>query len=169
MSMELIQADFQYSLAGIEPYASSYTLTKMPMRIENNGFCEMPFYCYDDAYTPYMDVSDYYELQAVVSGDEKLELEADMLKYVDKIIELCDEYGVELIFYRAPYVSTENELKKANWLEEYLESKGILYLDLEKEMTFDISTDFLDYYHLRETGAVKATDFLSSYILEAMN
>ena len=169
MEMDLFEADFNYTLEGLEPRATSYTWVKMHWRTEENGFCEMPYYCYLSGYDPYMEIPDYHEKQAVVSDDEKLELEADMLKYVDKIIELCEEYGVELIFYRAPYVSTENELKKANWLDEYCESKGVLFLDLEKELDYDITTDFMDYYHLNEAGAIKSTDYLSSYIMNAMN
>lgn len=168
MNMELYDADFEYSLEAIEPRAYVYTRVKMHARIENNGFCEMPFYCIKPGYDPYLDIPDYHEKQAKVRDDEMLELEADMIKYVDKIIKLCEDYGVELIFYRSPYVSTANELRKANWLDAYLESKGVLYLDLEKEISFDIYTEFLDYHHLNEAGAIKATDFLAGYIEEAM-
>ena len=167
MNMELYEADFEYSLEAIQPRAYAYTKVKMQMRKENNGFCEMPFYCFKSGYKPYLPIPDYNELQPVV-GDATLELEPDMVKYLDKIIALCEEYDVELIFYRSPYISTANELKKANWLAQYCESKGILYLDLEKEMTFDITTDFLDYHHLNEAGAVKATNFLADYLLERL-
>ena len=168
MNMELYEADFEYSLEAIQPRAYAYTKVKMQMRKENNGFCEMPFYCFKAGYKPYLPIPDYHELQPVV-GDATLELEPDMVKYLDKIIDLCEEYDVELIFYRSPYISTANELKKANWLAQYCESKGILYLDLEKEMTFDITTDFLDYHHLNEAGAVKATNFLADYLLERLS
>ena len=168
MNMELTREDFQYDLNDVAVKSFTYTQEKIRMRIENNGFCEMPYYCFMRGYDPYLDISDYYARQAVVRDDELLEPEPDILKYLDKIIQLCDDYGVELIFYRTPYVSTANELKKANWLDQYLESKGILYLDLEKEMTFDIATDFLDYHHLNENGAIKATNFLAEYIQEAM-
>ena len=168
MDMDLFVADFEFSLEAIEPKAYLYTMLKMNQRIENNGFCEMPYYLIRSGYTPYLDVRDYQQKQAVVADDDILELESDMLEYVDKIIELCEEYGVELIFYRAPYISTENELKKSNWMAQHCESKGVLYLDLEKEMTFYPSSDFLDYYHLNETGALKATRFLAEYIDEAL-
>ena len=168
MNMELYRADFQYNLEEVSARSFPYTQAKIKMRIENNGFCEMPYYCLLPGYDPYLDIPDYYEKQAVVSDDEVLEPEPDIVYYLDKIIQLCEDYGVELIFYRAPYISTANELKKANWLDQYCESKGILYLDLEKEIKFSISTDFLDYYHLNKSGAAKATRFLAEYILEAM-
>lgn len=169
MNEELSQVDFEYTLEGITDSTSLYTWVEMHRRLENKGFCEMPFYVENDDYDPYLDVTDYHQCQSVVGDNEKLELEADMLKYVDKIIELCEEYDVELIFYRAPYISTENELRKANWLAEYCEQNDVLFLNLEKEIAFDCTYDLMDYYHLNETGAKKATDFLADYILEVVD
>lgn len=169
MDMDLFQADFQYTLEGIESRAYEYTRVKMHWRIENNGFCEMPYYCFKLGYDPYLSIPDYHQKQAVVGDDEILEPEPDMREYLDKIIQLCEAYDVELIFYRAPYISTENELRKANWVDQYCESKGILYLDLEKEINFYPGSDFLDYYHLNESGAIRATNFLASYIQELMD
>ena len=91
------------------------------------------------------------------------------MKYVCKIIDLCEEHDVELIFYRAPYTSTVNELKKSNWFADYCAERGILYVDLEKELSFDIETDFLDYHHLNESGALKATDYLAEIVLPYLN
>lgn len=168
MNMELTASDFNYSFEAISNYTSDYTREEMTMRIANRGFCIMPMWHDDSSYDPYLDVTDFYSRQPVVADDEILALEEDMLKYVDKIIELCQEYDVELIFYRAPYLSRANELRKANWFAEYCESNGVLFLDLEEEMEFDLETDFLDYHHLNDVGAIKATEYLASYILEAM-
>lgn len=166
MNMELTDVDFDYSFEAVYPDTSDYTKEEMTMRIENNGFCVMPMWHDDSAYNPYLDVTDFYERQPVVGEDEVLPLEEDMLKYVDKIIELCEAYDVELIFYRAPYLSRANELRKANWFANYCADKGVTFLDLEKEMEFDLNTDFLDYHHLNDVGAVKATEYLAPYILE---
>ena len=172
LGMELREADFDYSFDQIAGSTSAYTREEMTQRIANNGFCEMPMWLEPESisqyYSPYRDVSDYQERQPDVSDDETLTLEADILKYIDKIIALCEEKGVELIFYRAPYLSTENELKKANWFAGYCEEKGVTYLDLEKLIQFDLSTDFLDYHHLNKYGARKATDYLAEHILYAI-
>lgn len=166
---ELGKLDFYYSYDELAKVTSNYTREEMAMRLENNGFCEMPMWLDSSevsySYTPYMDVSDYHEKQPDVGNDETLEIEADIMKYVDKTIELCEKYDVELIFYRAPYVSKENELKKANWFSQYCNQKGVLFYDLEKEVSFDLSTDFLDYHHLNKFGAQKATDYLAKEIL----
>lgn len=168
MNEELSSLDFHYSFDAVISQTSKYSQEEMTMRLNNNGFCIMPLWHDDSAYDPYIEVDDYHELQPDVDKNDTLELEPDMLKYVDKIIELCEKKDVELIFYRAPYLSTENELKKANWISDYLEEKGVIFIDLEKEMVFDLQTDFLDYQHLNDVGAKKATDYLTPYILEAM-
>ena len=168
LNMELRPFDFDYSFAGLASYTSKYDEIEMGMRFANNGFCEMPYYASSstaDHYTPYMAIPDYHEKQAKVDDDERLAYEADIMNYVEKIIALCEKYDVELIFYRAPYTSTENELKKSNWFTAYCESKDITYVDLEKVIDFDINTDFLDYHHLNEAGAIKATDYLAPLIL----
>lgn len=165
---DLTGVDFNYSFEGVCELTSDYDKEEMSMRFANNGFCVMPMWHDDPAYDPYIEVLDFDERQPDVAEDDLLELEADMLKYVEKIIALCEEKGVELIFYRAPYLSKENELRKTNWFARYCAERNVLFLDLEKEMTFDLETDFLDYHHLNETGALKATDYLASYILKAL-
>lgn len=169
LNLELKAYDFDYSFENLAPNTSDYSRTEMTMRIENNGFCEMPMHLdgagKDQIYTPYMAIPDYYEKQAKVEDSEKMAYEDDIMKYVNKVIDLCEKYDVELIFYRAPYTSTENELKKSNWFTDFCKEKGITYVDLEKEIDFDINTDFLDYHHLNKYGAVKATDYLAKLIL----
>jgi hypothetical protein len=74
---------------------------------------------------------------------------------------------VELIFYRSPYISKENELRKLNHFRQICDQHDVLFLDLEQEIDYDYNTDVFDYEHLSETGATKSTDFLIPYILEA--
>ncbi|MBQ6947297.1 MAG: hypothetical protein IJN42_04540 [Clostridia bacterium] len=170
MNQELFSLDFEYSFDSFFKNTSAYSREEMKMRMENNGFCVMPMWQSDPKnYTPYMDVSDYETKQATVSKGETLAYEADIVKYLEKIIVLCEEYDVELILYRAPYISKENELKKSNWLKNYCKDRDLLYIDLEEEISFDVQTDFLDYHHLNESGAKKATEYLTPYILEAIN
>ncbi len=114
------------------------------------------------------DVSDYLSEQAVIDEGATLEIEAKMMKYVDKIVELCQKNNVELIFYRSPYISFEEELKKVNYFADYCSEKGVLFIDLEKELEYDYTTDFCDYTHLSTKGAKKATNYLNTYILQAL-
>jgi len=161
-SMELTQVDFDYSFDSIFPQSADYVQNEMTLRKNHNGFAAY------NAKNYTKNLTDYDEKQAVVSDGDVLTYEEDIIKYVDKIIALCEKYDVELIFYRAPYISTENELRKSNWLYDYCEAKGIPYFDLEKEIDFDHSRDFMDYYHLNVVGAERATDFLAKEILSVI-
>lgn len=68
-----------------------------------------------------------------------------------------------------PYVACEAELRKLNHLRQLCDENGVLFLDTEKELTFDYTTDFHDYEHLSQTGARKVTDLLTPYIQQALN
>ena len=163
LQFKINEFDFDYSFEKANekynPDGTDYFYGEMVDRFENNGY---RFYS-----TIVLD--DYEEQQAYVEPWETLEVEADLMKYVEKIIQLCEENDVELIFYRAPYRSCENELRKANWLEEYFSERNISYYDLEKEIEWNYGGDFYDYEHLGYNGAIKATDFLGDIIIEKMN
>lgn len=131
-------------------------LNEMENRFANGGFLKYEINA----------LLDYREKQAYVENDDILEVEADLMEYVDKIISLCDEYDVRLIFYRAPYRSAANELRKTNFLRTYFAEKEIPFWDLEEEIDYDYQTDFRDYEHLSSVGARKSTEFLTEKIVE---
>lgn len=156
------ELDFNYSFeASYDKYCAEeevYAYEEMKNRFANNGFKD----------TSYWPLYDYEKQQAVIGENEKLEVEADLLKYVDKIIELCKENDVKLMFYRSPYRSTPNELRKANWLADYLEEKDVLFVDIEPEIEWDYVCDFYDYEHLSRYGAEKATRYLGDIIMKEL-
>ena len=162
LELSLNELDFSYSFKKAnEMYNADgtlYSYNEMENRIAHNGFKSNPS-------TP---ISNYDELQAKVDDNDMLRVEADLLKYVDKIIELCKKNNVEIIFYRAPYRSTKNELRKVNYLRVYFEEKEVLFYDLEKELQYNYEEDFYDYEHLSELGAKKATVFLSEKIMSVI-
>lgn len=161
LSFDLKEVDFNYSLelanetynadGSYDPYYN-----EMRIRFENNGFKA----------NPSSPVDDYEAQQAVIGEGESLEVEPVIMKYVDKIIDLCDRYGVNVIFYRSPYRSTANELRKVNYLKTFFQEKQILFFDLEEEITYDYAADFCDYEHLSQYGAYKSTVFLTEQFLE---
>lgn len=163
LNASLAKEDFAYNFEEIsENYGEGtyrWLYDEMERRIANRGFSP----------TESKEVLDYPELQAYVSEDEIVEVEAVLMKYVDRIIELCEENNVKLIFYRAPYVSKESELKKSNYLEKYLKTKKVSFFDLEKEIEYDYETDFSDHHHLSKEGARKTTDYLGEMIMEMLD
>ena len=154
----LTDVDFVYSFENTKPYSTKYMYNEMTSRLKNNGFKANP----PEA------IEDYPEKQNTIQPGEFLEIEPDIVEYIQKIIDLCKEKDVELIFYRSPYTSKKNELRKLNHLRQICAENEVLFIDLEEEIPFDYTTDFLDYQHLSEIGANKATDLLAPYILEGL-
>ncbi len=88
----------------------------------------------------------------------------DNIEYMQKIIELCRDKGIELEFFIVPaceYVSPEltNGLRDAAG-----DTKVTNFNDHFDEMGFDFERDFFDTRHVNFTGAVKFSDYLSEYI-----
>lgn len=162
LDFSLTKTDFNYSFELSKSIYDSkninYVYNEMEKRLKNNGYKPLI----------YNNMWDYPQLQGEVAEDDVLEVEKKIMKYIDKIIELCDEKDVELIFYRAPYVAKENELRKANYLEQYFEECGVAYYDLEKELEFSYYYDFCDHQHLSKNGAEKTTAFLNELLLERL-
>jgi len=155
----LTDVDFNYSFEGTRPYSNDYTYNEMASRLANNGF----------KLNPAEPIEDYPEKQSYIQDGEFLEIEPDIVEYLERIIALCEEHGVALIFYRSPYISTENELRKLNHLEQICAEHDVLFIDLEEEIEYDYTTDFLDYQHLSESGANKSTQYLMDYIFNLIS
>ena len=154
----LTDVDFDYSFEGTRPHSSKYNFNEMSSRFQNNGFKENP--------ATY--VEDYPEKQNYVNEDEIIEIEPDIVKYIQKIIDLCRENEVELIFYRSPYVCKTKTLRKLNHFKQISEKNGVPFIDLEAELQYNYRADFTDYEHLSTEGANRSTEFLIPYILEAL-
>ena len=94
-------------------------------------------------------------------------------EYLDKIYNLCEEEGIELVLFKSPVISWQYPWYD-EWDEQinaYAESHDILYIngiELSGEMGLDMSTDTYDEgIHLNVYGAEKCTDFLGSILVSA--
>ena len=164
INRELHEFDFDYSRENVRKwyteqndYKNQWILDEIDMRIQDRG-----------SVTWESNPLEHYREQQPDVGDEQIPFEYYLNVYLQRIIDLCREYDVKLIFYRAPYLSTPNELRKCNTLAVFLEEQGIPFYDLEAELDFDPMTDFYDEHHLAEPGMIKATDFLAQRIQEVL-
>lgn len=95
---------------------------------------------------------------------------AEAVKYLDKMVALCEEKGVELVLVKAPslypYWYDEWEVQ----MEEYAEKHGLKYinfLELIEECGLDFNTDTYDAgLHLNLAGAKKTSRYLGEYLTE---
>ena len=91
-------------------------------------------------------------------------------EYLDKMVELCEEHGVQLVLMKAPslypYWYDQWEVQ----MEEYAAEKGVSYinfLELTEEMGIDFNTDTYDSgLHLNLYGAEKMSHWFGRWLTE---
>lgn len=87
--------------------------------------------------------------------------------YMDKIRDLCEKNGAELLLVSAPSPKNYN-FKKHNALKEYSEKSNLPYIDLNikyREIGIDWKKDSYDRGdHLNVRGARKVTVYLGKYL-----
>ncbi|MCQ2520977.1 MAG: hypothetical protein MJ105_01235 [Lachnospiraceae bacterium] len=106
-----------------------------------------------------------------VPSTEVLEPTKEMTDQIDKLIEICQENDIQLLFFNASNPEYIGEsYAYINGMYQYLDSKGIPHFDINYEpellAQIDNSEDYFDYHHLNDKGAKKNTTFLADYINE---
>lgn len=92
---------------------------------------------------------------------DEAELSEKNRKYLEKIIALCRENGVELMLVKTPSNSTCEEKKYYNSVKRIAEENGVAFADYNlryDEIGIDMKTDFFDATHLNVRGAEKFCD-----------
>lgn len=111
---------------------------------------------------------------ASVPREDYLEPSELVLEYLDKIIALCEENDVQLVFMAAPFKADydSGEKEKAqymNYTYKISEETGIPYVDffaLQEEIGFDPRRDMREYSHLNIRGVEKITSYMGSWLKE---
>lgn len=103
------------------------------------------------------------------NGDKQYKIAAMSLRCFDEVIEICKEYGVELLFVELPSKKRWNN-STYNAVKKYVDKKGVRFIDLnkhEKEFDFDWKKDTSDGgEHLNESGALKTSLWLGRILQE---
>ncbi len=85
-------------------------------------------------------------------------------QYVEKIIDLCKQKDITLLFTTAPLANTSleritNYSAIYNSIKTFADKHGVLYFDFNTEAEIFKDADFRDDAHLNYTGAQKAARF----------
>lgn len=102
----------------------------------------------------------------------KYDFSQNSLDYLDKMKELCDNNGVELILVKAPTNSWNyywyDEYEEQ--IQAYVQKTGLKYYNLiekEKEIGIDWNVDTYDKgFHLNVYGAEKTTEYFGKILIE---
>jgi hypothetical protein len=98
-------------------------------------------------------------------------IDSEKLEWLEKIVQLCKDEGIELVFYLAPYNAavTPEEWDQLEWVEQYAQEIGVPMINFNKlndEIGLDFSTDYADNHHLNVYGGAKVTTYLGKYLQE---
>lgn len=97
------------------------------------------------------------------------ELGSSNEEWLNQLVELSEKEDFELVFFVAPFFLTADEQKIINAAGDYLEAKGIPFLDFNmriEELGLDYTADFMDSNHLNGYGAAKVTSFFQTFLEE---
>ena len=109
------------------------------------------------------------EFTPLVEGasDEVAGLGEVGVEYLDRIVGLCEEEGIELVLVKTPSVYWT--MAKHNAIAAYAEEHGLDFYDLNEEglyeeLGFEFDEDSLDGQHANLSGAIKITDFMGGLL-----
>lgn len=106
------------------------------------------------------------------TGNEILELPEERNEWLLKIVNLAKENDIQLCFFIAPYVASEEDQKLWKAVKKLAEEEDIPVLDmveLSGELGLDTRSDFCDWQHTNYYGAQKVSKYLGAYIKENYN
>lgn len=103
----------------------------------------------------------------ICDKEEVLQEDTVAMEYLCKMIEECQERGIEVLLTHLPYPSEPGYQIAANSVYEIAEKYGVNYINfVQMNHVVDYTTDCYDVSsHLNPSGARKVTDYLGDYIM----
>ena len=109
-----------------------------------------------------------FDMESIDHGE--MELDKKVETYLDKMVALCEENNIQLIFIKTPRIDWG--VREYNTIQSYCYKKGIDYVDyntLVHRIGMDEDTCFRDGAHLNYTGAEILSKNLGNRVLKALN
>ena len=102
-----------------------------------------------------------------VSPSERVDVNVRGVEYLKKIIEECQEAGIEVLLTYLPFPASMTEQREAYTIADIAEEYGVNYVNF---LEMDVVNYYTDMYdedsHLNPSGAHKITAYLGEYISE---
>lgn len=102
-----------------------------------------------------------------IPSESKLEEDTVSVLYLEKMIEDCNNRGIDVLLTYFPSAANETCQKEANRVYDIAEQYDVDYINFLDLDVVDYRTDFCDTdYHLNPSGARKMTEYIGQYITE---
>ena len=98
-----------------------------------------------------------------------IKLDESTESYLYKIINICREEKVALVFVLTPYQASEEHIMKLNAVKQIAEEEGIEYVDMNnyiEEIGIDLDSEMADWGHALISGSEKNSMWLGKYLQE---
>lgn len=111
----------------------------------------------------------WYQPFSERSTTEQSDLHPLMLEYMDKIVSLCEENGIQLLLVKNPTTATSVVLH--NSIKAFAAERNLEFVDMNdisnyRKLGFHFSKDMADDGHPNVSGAMKITDFVGKILVE---
>ncbi len=96
-------------------------------------------------------------------------LEDFIIQGMNDIMDYCQQENIKALFIIMPQAVGEDRTKNQNTIAEMIESRGLDFIDLRKqikEIGLDLKKDYYNERHTNIHGSIKVTDYLSQYFIE---
>lgn len=121
-------------------------------------------YNVDKGFGPYVNHTPF---DKPVITDEKSELSEIQEESIIKLLDYCDDEGINALFICSPIVIKEADEQLLNTIGEVIEDRGYEFVDFNKyydEIGIDFEVDFGDVNHINYIGAQKFTEYFAAYL-----
>lgn len=114
-----------------------------------------------------------YEASLNNTVDENFVLPKENIKYMEKVIDLCNKNDITIEFVKTPLIKNASSISGHYAISKHLIENGYdintyNMMDEEVNVTYAFS-DFTDVNHVNESGMRKISDWLSSHINDILN
>lgn len=97
--------------------------------------------------------------------DDIAEINEESYIYTKKIIDLCKNEGIELLFVSTPFLCDSNLQMNIHAAEKIAAENDIPYINfVDMNSVIDMQIDMYDMGHVNQSGMHKVTDYIGSYI-----
>ncbi len=114
-------------------------------------------------YTPYFKESQWDKPD--FDAEDPLPLTDKSQKYLDKIIDFCNENGIEMFFIVTPYIKEHEPDRRYEYVERLCAERGIFFEDDTEwydTIGINFDEDFFDFSHLNYVGSCKYTEHIGN-------
>ncbi len=88
------------------------------------------------------------------------------VEYIRKMIEFCQEEGIEVVLISSPLYLTQEQQRYLNWINDLATEYHVPFINGVRCDVVDYRTDMLDSGHLNSAGAHKWSSYVASYLME---